>query len=487
MGTTPRPLSSTELGQLIGSYRVRGLLGEGGMGTVYLAEHIRLGHQVALKRLRDELVQQPDAIRQFMDEARAVNTIRHENIIDVMDVVVSATRAFYVMELLEGRTLAALLSEGGALELQRALHIGFQVADALAAAHAAGFVHQDIKPSNLFLVDRVGRPDFVKLLDFGMVRLVATLPGARAGALAPIRALGTPAYLSPEQAYGAEVGPASDQYSLGVVLYEMLSGRPPFRADTLAGYLFMHMKVEPNPLEAVVGLSRPIPHAVSLAVMRCLRKDPARRFAGIDELRTVLYGAARQTGMSLRSGQPPERRPAPPRQRFGKALGGVMVALVTLALGGGALWAFGVGRGHRAVAVRRVLTAAYAAVVAPSGTAGISLSIDSVPAGARVLRVGPPDVLLGITPLRLRLPGSRTPRQLALRKAGFEDRNLSLAPEQDHAVAVTMVPTPGTARPGAAVGTSLSLDGGVPRPPRSHGLPRVVTRRKLGTTLDPFE
>lgn len=482
MTTSKRPFDSTELGQIIGSYRVLGLLGEGGMGMVFLAEHIRLGHRVALKRLKNELVRQPDAIRQFMDEAKAVNTIRHENIIDVMDVVVSATRAYYLMEYLDGKTLSTLLRESGQLSIQRALHIGFQVSDALAAAHAAGFVHQDIKPSNIFLIDRKGRPDFVKLLDFGMVGLVATLPGALAGALGPIRALGTPAYLSPEQAAGGAVGPASDQYSLGIVLYEMLAGHLPFHADTLTGYLFKHMKIAPPPLRAAAGLPQRIPRELSRVVMRCLEKAPAKRFSSTQELREALSRAAHMTGLSLRSGEPPVSGPAPPRQRFGRTLGGAAVALATLALGGGVLWTIGVPVVHRTVSVRTAFAASLATVTHPTG---IRLSIDTVPAGAEVMHIGPPDVFLGVTPLRLRLPGSRAPWQIAIRRAGFENRSLSLEPGRDHSVVVTMLPTPRITASGTAARTLRPPERIAPR--RQARPRRTQTVQKLGSTVDPFD
>jgi serine/threonine-protein kinase len=476
-----RPISQTELGQIIGSYRVLDLLGEGGMGTVYLAEHVRLGRKVALKRLKDALVRQPEAIRQFMDEARAVNTIRHENIIDVTDVVVSETKAFYVMEYLEGRTLASLLRETGPLEPRRALAIAHQVADALVAAHAAGFVHQDIKPSNLFLVDREDRPDFVKLLDFGMARLVEAIPADADGSPAPAAALGTPAYLSPEQASGARVGPQSDLYSLGVVLHEMLAGRPPFQAETLAEYLFKHMKATPPPLSSLSDLPHRIPREVSRAVLRCLEKDPARRFADAAELRAVLARAAITSGVSLRPGLPPVELP-PRARRPGRGIVAAAAALVVLGGAAAGIWATRPsGSGAEALRAHLGRTAASA-----HRSPDVALQVDSTPAGAEVLRAGPPEVLLGVTPLRLTRPADRGTLRIVLRRAGYADRSLVVAADRDQTVTATLDPLTAPAAPASGTPAAAPATRATPRPDGPERL-RPPARETSTGTIDPFE
>src|SRR5689334_13860013 len=186
-------------GTRLGAYRIEKLLGEGAMGEVYLAVHEALGRPVALKTLKPAVAADRSLTERFFAEARAVNIIRHENIVECTDLVDDPTGTSYiVMELLEGRTLAAAIREAGKMPPRRAARIAAQIAEAIGAAHHKGIVHRDLKPDNVFLIRRAGTGDYVKVLDFGIARLRPDMAGV--GATQSGALIGTPAYMSPEQA-----------------------------------------------------------------------------------------------------------------------------------------------------------------------------------------------------------------------------------------------------------------------------------------------
>jgi tRNA A-37 threonylcarbamoyl transferase component Bud32 len=248
----------------VGPYRIVGLLGEGAMGRVFRAE--RDGQQVALKLLRKEHLKSRALLDRFFREARAVSRMRHPHIVRVLDVgeergVQGLERAFCVMELLEGRTLGALFRER-ALHLDRTVEIIAQVCEALEAAHATGVVHRDVKPDNVFVVNRRGG-DWVKLLDFGIAKLLQ--PGAD-GPRLPGTVIGTPNYMAPEQAAGAPVDARTDLYALGVVLFEMLAGRRPSREEEALPLL-----------PAITPQGEAIPPELVRPILACLSVDPAGR------------------------------------------------------------------------------------------------------------------------------------------------------------------------------------------------------------------
>jgi eukaryotic-like serine/threonine-protein kinase len=183
-------------GQSIGNYRILSKIGIGGMGAVYLAEHPLIGKKVALKVIHRELAGNREVVQRFFQEARAVNQIGNEHIVEIHDFGVSPDNDhFYIMEYLEGRTLASVMAKEKVLDVMRALHVGAQIASALAAAHASGVIHRDLKPDNIMLIQRLGDPDFVKVLDFGLAKMFAA--GASAVKTAHGVLLGTPQYMSP--------------------------------------------------------------------------------------------------------------------------------------------------------------------------------------------------------------------------------------------------------------------------------------------------
>jgi tRNA A-37 threonylcarbamoyl transferase component Bud32 len=267
-------------------YRLLELLGEGGMGTVYKAEHVRMGKVLALKVLRRDQATGEGAAERFLAEARVVSRLSHPHTIAVFDFGELPRGGFYLaMEYVEGRDLAALLRDEGPVGEGRAAGIGRQVLGALAEAHAAGIVHRDLKPANVVRLETGSDEDFVKVLDFGVAALGGErLPGERAGLV-----VGTPSYVAPEQARGEAVDARADLYGVGCVLFELVAGRPPFVAAEPAELLRAHVSEPPPDLGALAPGTSPRFAAV---VARALAKRPADRFASAEEMRDALDGIA---------------------------------------------------------------------------------------------------------------------------------------------------------------------------------------------------
>ena len=258
-------------------------LAKGGMGSVYVATDTRLERRVAVKLMKEELTSDPRFVERFRREARAAAALSHPNIAGVFDYGEDAGRPFIVMELVAGRDLARLLREEGPLSEDRAARIAAQIGDALAHAHAAGLVHRDIKPANAIVSD----DDRVKVTDFGIARAQADAALTATGAF-----LGTAQYISPEQASGAEVSPASDIYSLGIVLFEALTGSAPFTGDSPVAVAARHVSDNvPVPSSLRPGTSSTMDSVVARATAR----EPAERFANAAEFAAAVRGAVTGT------------------------------------------------------------------------------------------------------------------------------------------------------------------------------------------------
>jgi serine/threonine protein kinase len=279
------------IGRTIGRYIVRHKLAVGGTGSVYIAEHPWIGKRVALKVLHVELAARPDIVGRFFNEARAVNDIQHPNIVDIVDFgVIEAASAnepavvYLLMEYLDGENLGRVIRRDAPLPPDRALTIGLQIADALSASHGKGIVHRDLKPDNVMLVPRGRERDFVKILDFGIAKLTVNATGSQRTQTGVV--IGTPQYMSPEQCEGlSTVDHRTDIYALGIVLYEMLTGRVPFRGEGFAEVLVQQMSSSPVPLSAIAP---GIPPHVERAVLKALEKRPEDRFQRVADLARAL-------------------------------------------------------------------------------------------------------------------------------------------------------------------------------------------------------
>jgi hypothetical protein len=264
------PLNSLVLDE---RFRVLGHLGGGGMGEVYLAEQVSLGRKVALKVLRREVGQQPGMSERFRREARLLSSVEHPAVVRVIDFGQSEEGTCLVMELAEGETLLQAL-ETGPLEPERARRVVLQLAEGLAAIHEKGIIHRDLKPENVVLTPGP-RGEQARLLDFGIARLVEPDPDARGLSQVGV-VLGTPEYLSPEQAMGAPLDARSDLYSLGVLSYRMLTGQLPFQGPNARDFLVQHVSAAPQPLLQLAPHVASQP-ALAAVVMRSLAKEPRAR------------------------------------------------------------------------------------------------------------------------------------------------------------------------------------------------------------------
>jgi serine/threonine protein kinase len=275
------------LGSLIDArYQVVALLGEGGMGQVYEVRHAALDRHFAMKILRRELARDEDLAARFLQEARATASVHHPHVVEITDFGKLPTGVpYFVMELLAGRTLGEVIKAGGPIPARRAVSILRQVASALGSAHAEGIVHRDLKPDNVFLVGGVRggtASDDVRVVDFGAAKIIGASRVTREGIV-----FGTPHYMSPEQASGQPVDHRADVYAIGVIMYEMFTGRVPFEADTYMGVLTQHMFVQPMRPSQVSPAARGL-GALEEITLVCLAKKREDRYDSMDELVAAL-------------------------------------------------------------------------------------------------------------------------------------------------------------------------------------------------------
>ena len=305
-------------GTRLGHYEILEPIGSGGMGEVYRARDTKLDRQVALKLLREELTTDPRRVKRFEQEARAASALNHPNIVHIYDIGEHEGRPFIAMELVEGRTLRALL-DSGPLPTKTLLDLGTQLAEGLAKAHAAGIVHRDLKPENIVVTEE----GLLKILDFGLAKLV---PGpspedsevkTRTKATVEGTILGTVPYMSPEQAAGRPVDFRSDQFALGSILYEMATGRVAFEKETIPQTQAAIIEAEPRPL---AELNPQLPGQLTAIVRRCLSKDPQQRYDSTRDLSRELA--------SLQQTEAPVNR-----RRFLLRAAGVFAAVLVIALG----------------------------------------------------------------------------------------------------------------------------------------------------------
>ncbi len=309
------------LGRVLdGRYRLDGPLGAGGIGAVYTATHLRLHRPVAVKVLHPEHVRNEELRKRFEREARSLAALTHPNVVTILDYGVDDELPFLVMEVLEGRALAAGIAHG--LSYERAISIALDVASALAYAHSLGIVHRDLKPANIFLQRLPDRTEVVRVLDFGLAKF---LDGREDNTLATGMIMGTPAYMAPEQASGERVDARADVYSFGLVIYEMVMGHEPFQGE--AAELIRHQLDTPLPSIAAARPDAPWAPALDALLARATAKPRGERFAD--------GGALREALLALPAGPRPERSLAPDGPSSGRDLGTIAHA-PTLHAGQGA-------------------------------------------------------------------------------------------------------------------------------------------------------
>ena len=326
-------------GQTIGHYRILEQLGAGGMGIVYKALDMHLDRLVAIKVLPPEKVADAERKRRFVQEAKAASALNHPNIITIYDIASENGIDFIAMEYVPGKALNQLIMRKG-LPVGEALKYAVQIADALAAAHAAGIIHRDLKPGNVMVSGAPERSGFVKVLDFGLAKLTDKVESGEREFTETIRQdeapstgegtiVGTVSYMSPEQAEGKKVDARSDIFSFGALLYEMVTGRRAFQGDSKLSTLSAILREEPKPASQVV---EGLPRELERIIARCLRKSPERRFQAMPDLKVALEELKEESDSGTLSAAPVTVR------RGNRRLVWAAVPLAVLTLGAGALW-----------------------------------------------------------------------------------------------------------------------------------------------------
>jgi hypothetical protein len=431
-------------------YRIGARIGAGGMGIVYEAEHTVLGTKLALKVLRGEVAADEESVQRFTREAQSASAIGHDHIVEVRDFGRLPDGAVYiVMERIEGTDLETMLTRAP-IPWERARTIARQVCEALDAAHAIGIVHRDLKPDNVLITKRGDREDFVKIVDFGIAKVQRSAKVTVAG-----RVMGTPEYMSPEQCLGQAVDHRADVYSLGIVLYEMLTQELPYYSEDLREMLRLQIQETPRP----PSHKRPdvdIPRALEAIVMRCLAKDAAARFGSMREVMDALAQVTPDESIDIVvDPAPTPTMPIsvmPAKRRRGWML--APIALVAAALGAGiVVWRLApepiearepiaapieapVPMPPQATTVDVAPPAVAAPVIAPAVIASARSSeilVVSDPPGARVFAG---DALLGDTPLRVARPDARM--ELALEHDGYTRTDVTLGPISQDSVRIVL-------------------------------------------------
>ena len=500
-----------------GRYHVESVLGEGGMGVVYAARHAIIDKRVAVKVLRKEAAADEASAERFLAEAKAASKIGQQHIVDITDFgVLSGGYAYFVMEFLDGPTLGKLMATCGPLPPARVVAIAAQVCKGLNAAHAKGIVHRDLKPENVFVLERDGVADFVKIVDFGIARDKSSTKRLTVAGMV----MGTPEYMAPEQASGQETDPRVDQYSLGCIVYEMLTGRTPFRGENPMQTLSKHVF---DPL-VPPSQARPdlvIPSSLEAIVVRSLDKRREARFPDLDAMMRALLAiepslrgievplSARPAVSAASSVSPSDASLLGPiirRRRRAMWVAAIAAVTGTSAVATLALRSF--VRPPAQAAARPIPPVSAPPVVPPVGTIvapavrpapapatsgeSVKLSLSSQPSGAAVFL---DDELLGSTPFSAARARSGQPLSLVFRKTGFKDTVHRLVADKDAYVEVVLPrePTPsrrpipgGPSSPWAAPHPALAKDAGKASAP-SKDAARPTPRPRTSELRNPFD
>jgi eukaryotic-like serine/threonine-protein kinase len=445
---------------LAGRYKVTRKIGEGGMGAVYEAQHLLIGKRVAVKVLLEKYAEKQDIVARLQQEARLASSIGHPNIVDITDIdQTDDERTFVVMEFLEGESLAQLIHSEGPMDPPRLIRIAHQVADALAAAHEKGIVHRDIKPENVFITQRAGR-DFVKVVDFGISKAMKTAQVEGEPETPRLTqtgmVLGTPLYMSPEQARGEDdLDHRIDVYALGVIMYESITGEVPFRGANYLAIISQVLGAEPkSPRDSRPDLS--VTEALEAVILKAMAKDRERRYQSMRDLAADLSrlesgdldGAKLRDSLSEPKSSSPSLRTlqARPRSKAKQAL--IVLAALTLLAGAGigvlrALRSRAEADAGKSVAALTADTPQVAPLVltvprpdnGPQAPGNVKIAITTTPPGAEVF-IG--ERKLGQSNGSFDVEHADKAVTLTFKLAGFDDESYTVTPDRDQPIEVEL-------------------------------------------------
>lgn len=449
------------IGEVVASrYKVLSKMGEGGMGTVYLAEHITIEKKVALKVLLPEYTRKSDLKERFLREAKAAASINHANIIDITDFGETPDGSvFFAMEFLDGADLSDAIKDGP-MPWSRAKPIILQICRALGAAHSKNIVHRDMKPENVFLIKREGRPDFVKVLDFGIAKVSGMGDGdaklTRTGMI-----FGTPEYMSPEQAQGHLPDQRVDIYAVGVILYELLTGEVPFKADTFMGILTKHIFENPMP-PTQFKPELQIPIEAESVILRAMDKDRDERFSSMSEMAAAIQAVSDRLTRSTSDFVPSsprkipntrDKKPVGPRtisgapnqkgtafaidddfpvsvgSNKGKIIG---ILLVLFLIAGGAV-AFVLLNSKKSETKKKIAPHKPQKKAKPSLYA---IALDSTPSGATIIYE---NKIIGKTPMELKLKENKDALVYRLELEGYQSFEQKIVADKNQTMTVNLI------------------------------------------------
>jgi serine/threonine protein kinase len=290
--------ASQKIGELVAEkYKILGLLGLGGMSAVFKAEHILTNKIVALKLMHGKLLNDASSMRRFQQEARAASRLTHPNAVAVHDMGLEDAQPYLVMDCLEGKALSTVIRQEGKIDLERAINIFIQACSALDEAHRLGIIHRDLKPSNIMLVEEQGQQDFVKLVDFGIAKILSQ-EGSAQKLTTTGEVFGSPMYMSPEQCAAKPLDKRSDIYSMGCLMYESVCGQPPFEGENVITTLFMQLNEPAPPLKNVAG-DPSVVAGLNRIIQKALAKDPSQRYQSIGQVRDDLVELQKLCGTKI--------------------------------------------------------------------------------------------------------------------------------------------------------------------------------------------